>query len=103
LIDLGFMWEALKTLIGGLPLTLNLAAASILAGGLLGLLITIFAQTGGRMAMAIANSYVFVFRGSPLLVQIFLIYYGLGQFRPALQSIGLWQFLREPYWCAVLG
>jgi octopine/nopaline transport system permease protein len=102
LIDLGFMWEALKTLIGGLPLTLNLAAASILAGGLLGLLITIFAQTGGRMAMAIANSYVFVFRGSPLLVQIFLIYYGLGQFRPALQSIGLWQFLREPYWCAVL-
>jgi octopine/nopaline transport system permease protein len=102
LIDFGFMWEALKVLIAGLPLTLNLAAASILAGGLFGLLITIFAQTGGRPAMVIANGYVFVFRGSPLLVQIFLIYYGLGQFRAELQSIGLWQFVREPYWCAVL-
>ena len=44
---------------------------------------------------------MFVFRGTPLLVQIFLIYYGLGQFRPALQEFGLWTFLREPYWCAL--
>ena len=49
-----------------------------------------------------ARAYVFVFRGTPLLVQIFLIYYGLGQFRPALQELRLWRFLREPYWCAVL-
>ena len=34
-------------------------------------------------------AYVFVFRGTPLLVQIFLIYYGLGQFRPTLQEPGL--------------
>jgi octopine/nopaline transport system permease protein len=49
-----------------------------------------------------ARSYVFVFRGTPLLVQIFLIYYGLGQFRPTLQAWGLWVFFREPYWCALL-
>ena len=36
----------------------------------------------------LARVYVFVFRGTPLLVQIFLIYYGLGQFRPALQELG---------------
>jgi octopine/nopaline transport system permease protein len=35
-------------------------------------------------------------------VQIFLIYYGLGQFRPTLEWLGLWTFLREPYWCAIL-
>ena len=35
-------------------------------------------------------------------MQIFLIYYGLGQFRPTLQECGLWAFFREPYWCAVL-
>src|SRR3954447_15071236 len=46
----------------------------------------------------LARIYVFVFRGTPLLVQIFLIYYGLGQFRPALQELGLWSFVREPYW-----
>ena len=49
-----------------------------------------------------ARAYVFVFRGTPLLVQIFLIYYGLGQFRPTLQEWGLWTFFREPYWCAIL-
>ncbi len=42
-----------------------------------------------------------MFRGSPLLVQIFLIYYGLGQF-PAVRQSLLWPFLRQPWWCALL-
>jgi len=42
-----------------------------------------------------------VFRGTPLLVQIFLIYYGLGQF-PAIRDSIAWPFLRQPYWCALL-
>jgi len=43
----------------------------------------------------------FVFRGTPLLVQIFLIYYGLSQF-PEIRQSFLWVFLRQPYWCAIL-
>jgi len=43
-----------------------------------------------------------VFRGTPLLIQIFLIYYGLGQFRPTLQEWGLWGVLRSSYWCAII-
>ena len=35
-------------------------------------------------------------------MQIFLIYYGLGQFRPAIQALGLWGFFRAPFWCAIL-
>jgi octopine/nopaline transport system permease protein/arginine/ornithine transport system permease protein len=46
--------------------------------------------------------YIFYFRGTPLLVQIFLIYYGSGQFRPVLDAWGLWPLFREPYFCAVL-
>ena len=49
-----------------------------------------------------AYAFMFYFRGTPLLVQIFLIYYGSGQFVPELRAIGLWQFFREPYFCAVL-
>ena len=45
---------------------------------------------------------MFYFRGTPLLVQIFLIYYGSGQFVPELRAVGLWQFFREPYFCAIL-
>jgi octopine/nopaline transport system permease protein len=50
----------------------------------------------------LAYAYVYVFRSTPLLVQIFLIYYGSGQFREFFESVGLWYFLREPYFCAIL-
>ena len=46
--------------------------------------------------------YILYFRGTPLLVQLFLVYYGSGQFRPFLDSIGLWVLFREAYFCAVL-
>jgi polar amino acid transport system permease protein len=46
-------------------------------------------------------AYIFFFRGTPLLVQLFIVYYGLGQFE-AVRNSFLWPVLREPYWCAVL-
>lgn len=101
-MDLHFMWETFQVLLGGLPLTLKLASTAIVAGGVLSLLLAFLGAFGGRLGSAMAGVYVFVFRGSPLLAQIFLIYYGLGQFRPVLQELGLWPFLREPFWCAVL-
>ncbi|WP_062118337.1 ABC transporter permease [Aureimonas sp. AU40] len=101
-MDLPFLWHTFVVLLGGLPLTLELAAISILAGYLLALAIAFLGSFAGPLGSGFANVYVFVFRGSPLLVQIFLIYYGLGQFRPTLQQIGLWPFLRDPFWCAAL-
>ncbi|MBI1386266.1 MAG: ABC transporter permease subunit [Rhizobiales bacterium] len=47
------------------------------------------------------SAYVYIFRGSPLLVQAYLIYYGLSQFVFVRESF-LWPFLREAYWCALL-
>lgn len=101
-MDPVFIAQTLRKLLTGLPLTVELATTAILAGGALALIIALVAVAGGRVASALARCYVFAFRGSPLLVQIFLIYYGLGQFRPTLQALGLWSVLREPYWCAVL-
>ncbi|MBX5182621.1 ABC transporter permease subunit [Rhizobium sp. NZLR5] len=101
-MDTGFLWETFLTLLGGLPLTLELAITSILAGSALALAISLLAVTGGAMGRTLTGAYVFIFRGSPLLVQMFLIYYGLGQFRHELQDLGVWGFFREPYWCAVL-
>ena len=45
--------------------------------------------------------YIFFFRGTPLLIQLFLVYYGLGQFEVVRESV-LWPYLRDPFWCAVL-
>ena len=48
-----------------------------------------------------AYAYVYFFRGTPLLAQTFLVYYGLGSFRPELEAVGLWSFFREAWYCAV--
>ena len=45
--------------------------------------------------------YSYIFRGTPLLVQIFIIYFGLGQLE-FLRSSFLWIILKEPYWCAII-
>ena len=46
-------------------------------------------------------AYIFFFRGTPLLIQLFLVYYGLGQFEAVRESV-LWPYLRSPFWCAVI-
>ncbi len=101
-MDLSFMQATLLTLIGGLPLTLNLTASSILLGGAGALVLALMRTSGIALLSLPARAYVFVFRGTPLLIQLFMIYYGLGQFRPVLQELGLWSVFRDPYWCAVL-
>lgn len=84
MIDFGFFLEIIPKLLSGLPLTLQLAGSSILLGFLLALALALAQQ--GRQPMVVwpIRTFVAVFRGTPLLVQIFLIYYGLGQFRPSL-------------------
>jgi octopine/nopaline transport system permease protein len=95
------MWSSLPTLLGGLPLTLQLVGLSLLAGAVVALVTALVRLSGNPVAELAVRTYVFLFRGTPLLVQIFLIYYGLGQFELVRDSI-LWPFLREPYWCAIL-
>jgi octopine/nopaline transport system permease protein len=82
-------------------LLLQLAAFSIAAGAVLAVLLALMRLSGNPIVDAIARGYVFVFRGTPLLVQIFLIYYGLGQF-PEVRESFAWPLLRQPYWCAML-
>lgn len=100
-MDFAFMQETFLSLLSGVPLTLNLAFMSVALGAVLAMILALLRMSGIRALDWPAQAYVFVFRGTPLLVQIFLIYYGLGQFRPVLQEWGLWTFFREPYWCAV--
>lgn len=100
MIDYGFLAETVAALLRGLPLTLELFALSLAAGGLLACLLAWMRVGAGRVAGALAGAYVFVFRGTPLLVQLFLIYYGLSQF-PAVRQGPLWPFLRDPFWCSV--
>jgi octopine/nopaline transport system permease protein len=102
MIDFVFFLEIIPVLLAGLPLTLQLTAASMGIGFVLALLLALAQQGNSRIVVWPIRAFVAVFRGTPLLVQIFLIYYGLGQFRPWLQTMGLWWLFREPYWCAIV-
>ncbi|MDQ0559113.1 octopine/nopaline transport system permease protein [Rhizobium mesoamericanum] len=100
-MDWQFLAETFLSLIAAIPLTVELAVTSICLGAILALLLALARLSGIAVLDWFARLYVFVFRGTPLLVQIFLIYYGLGQF-PAIRHSIFWPFLRDPYWCAVL-
>ena len=100
-MDTGFAWDSFVDLLAGVPLTLKLTAISVAVGAVGALLVAAMRLSGVLVLDMAARAYVFVFRGTPLLVQIFLIYYGLGQLRDVRTSV-FWPFLRDPYWCALL-
>jgi octopine/nopaline transport system permease protein len=100
-MDPAFMWETTLRLLTGVPMLLQLVSISVAAGAVLAVLLALARQSGIAPLDWFARGYVFVFRGTPLLVQVFLIYYGLSQF-PEIRQSWLWPFLRQPYWCAIL-
>jgi octopine/nopaline transport system permease protein len=100
-MELGFLVETTARLLSGVPLLLKLWALSVAIGALFAVAIALLRLSGIKPLEWLAGFYVFVFRGTPLLVQMFLIYYGLSQF-PEIRQSFLWVFLREPYWCAIL-
>ena len=95
------MWDVLPRLAAGVPLTVQLVLFAELLGVVVATGTALMRLSGNPLLDWIARGYVFIFRGTPLLVQIFLIYYGLGQFGGVRESV-LWPILREPYWCAIL-
>lgn len=100
-MDFTFYYETLLAILPGIPLTLQLAVGSVFLGFFLALALAFMQRANSRVLQSIARLYVLFFRGTPLLVQLFLIYYGLGQFAWVRESL-LWPVLREPYWCALL-
>ena len=85
----------------GVLMTLQLTAIALAAGFCIALPAGLARARRLRRASPLVNAYVYLFRGTPLLVQIFLIYYGLAQFDWIRESWA-WTFLREPWWCAVI-
>lgn len=87
----------------GLWLTMQLTMISSAIGLVLAVPIALGRLSSNPFVRLPIYGYMFYFRGTPLLVQIFLIYYGSGQFVPALKAVGLWDgFFREAYFCALL-
>ncbi len=100
-MDFDLMITSFPKLLGATVITLKLLLASLFFGLFLGLFFAILRLNKNIFINKFAYGYSYVFRGTPLLVQIFIIYFGLGQIE-YLRSTVLWVVLKEPYWCAII-
>jgi His/Glu/Gln/Arg/opine family amino acid ABC transporter permease subunit len=98
-------WEMilrfLPDLVDGTLMTLELVGLAVVVGLILAIPLGIARASRHWYIRALPYTYVFFFRGTPLLLQLFLVYYGLSQFESVRDS-ALWPYLREPYWCALI-
>lgn len=92
---------SLPALLRGIPLTLQLALLSVACGLVLAIGLAACRESRFLVLRLFARGYLFVFRGTPLLVQLFLLYYGLSQFN-AVQASIVWPALRDPFWCSAI-
>ena len=100
-MDLELMINSFPKLLGATVITLKLLSVSLIIGLFIGLFFAILRLNKNTFISKFAYGYSYVFRGTPLLVQIFIIYFGLGQIE-YLRSTVLWVILKEPYWCAII-
>lgn len=99
-MDLSIILDNSGVYLEGLKNTLVLVSISLVIGLLLAVPMGILRVHGNRYVQLPIRAFVYFFRGTPLLVQMFLIYYGFGQFQ-WMQNSFLWVFFKEAYFCAL--
>ena len=101
-MDLELIQSAVPLLLKGVGATLEITFFGILFGFPLGLGFALARMSSNRVLSSTSRAYSMVFRGTPLLVQIFIIYYGLGQLRVLRDNDLLWWFFGDGMRCAIL-
>ncbi len=99
--DLPLIVDSIPKILVGIGLTFQLLFLSAALGLALAIILLLLRISGRWYLAAPTMVYIYIFRGTPILVQIFIIYYGLPQLEFVRDSI-FWPVLREPFGCAVL-
>ena len=100
-MDFDLMISSFPKLLDATLVTLKLVSSSLFLGIFLGTFFAALRIWKNKTLKIFSYYYSYVFRGTPLLVQIFIIYFGLAQIE-YLRSSFLWVILKEPYWCAII-
>jgi His/Glu/Gln/Arg/opine family amino acid ABC transporter permease subunit len=101
-MDFALIWTSLPRLLAGGLLTIKITAITIVTGLVVAAPVALMRASRSPFLWAPAYGYIFFIRGTPLLAQMVLIYYGSGEFRDFFESIGLWVFLKEPFFAAIV-
>jgi His/Glu/Gln/Arg/opine family amino acid ABC transporter permease subunit len=100
-MNFDLMIESVPALLFGTVTTIELLVASLVCGMTIAVPVAVLRVSGPSPVRLLLHWYIYFFRGTPLLVQIFLIYYGVAQFEIVRDS-ALWPYLRQPWVCAIL-
>ena len=101
-VGVPLMFRAVPILLGAFPVTFQLLIVSLAIGFCLAVPIALARLSRNPMLWMPAYGYIYFFRGTPLLVQLYLIYYGSGQFREFWESVGLWWVFRDAWWPCIM-
>ncbi|SNY93021.1 polar amino acid transport system permease protein [Cohaesibacter sp. ES.047] len=100
--DADYMARYAPKYVAGFWTTLQLVFLSLVLGGLISLPIAFGRMSSNLLLNRLSFAYIYFFRGTPLLAQLFLLYYGFGQFRPFWQDLHLWWLFRDSWSIALL-
>ncbi len=99
-MDFSIIFDNLPTYAEGLKNTVILVSLSLIIGLFLAIPLAVIRTSKNYLAQLPVRAFVYFFRGTPLLIQMFIIYYGFGQFEFFQNSI-FWPLLKEAYFCAL--
>jgi len=95
------MYDSFFKILEGVPLTLEVVLISTFLGFGLAIVVALMRISDNKFYSVPAYSFIYVIRGTPLLLQLYFVYYGISQFSFVRESI-LWPILREPFWCGII-
>jgi len=101
-MDVDVIIDNFPRLMSGTWITVQITVVSLVLGLLIAVPAAAMRLARNPLARLPVQGFMFYFRGTPLLVQLFLVYYGSGQLRDTLDALNLWVWFREAWFCAVL-
>jgi polar amino acid transport system permease protein/octopine/nopaline transport system permease protein len=101
MLDFGLMAEVFPQLIKGVGLTGRLALLILVLALLVAVPLAFARNAKVRWYSYPAQAYILFFRGTPALIQVFLLYHGAGQFE-LIRNSAAWTILRDPFWCLII-
>lgn len=100
-MDIGFLCDSTLRMLHGVPLAMMLALPALGAGFVLALGSALCRMSARRRLRAPADAFAYVMRGTPMILQLFFVYFGLGQIEAIRHSV-IWPLAREASFCAFL-
>ena len=100
-----FRPESLAMYGEGILTTLGLLVSSLVVGGVMALAFALMLTGPWKWLQRVVGVYTFIVRGTPLLLQVYMIYYGLGQLewiQARWDTVWPWTYFKEPFFCALL-